>query len=103
MAILNIRNAEVTRTFYNGLGAGLKETFTLRSGEEGARYFSAFFEEPHGLSEGDKGDVSGLFSAKVNEYQTKEGETKHGVDVTLNSARFSPAEGSDSGDGDLPF
>lgn len=103
MAILNIRNAEVTRTFYNGLGAGLKETFTLRSGEEGARYYSAFFEEPHGLSEGDKGDVSGLFSAKVNEYTTKDGETKQGVDVTLNSARFSPSDDQPEDDGDFPF
>lgn len=103
MAILNIRNAEVARTFYNGLGASFKETFTLRNGEEGARYYSAFFDEPHGLSEGQRGDVSGLFGAKVNEYTTKDGETKHSVDVTLNNARFSPAEDSGDDDDSLPF
>lgn len=103
MAILNIRNAEVARTFYNGLGASFKESFTLRNGEEGARYYSAFFDEPHGLSEGQRGDVSGLFGAKVNEYTTKDGETKQGVDVTLNSARFSPSDDQPDDDGDSPF
>lgn len=100
MAIINIRNAEVTRTFYNGLGAGIKETFTLRDGQEGARYYSAFFDKPHGLSEGQVGNFSGLLGTKVSTYE-KDGETKYGVDVTLNSARFEAAEASDSSD--TPF
>ena len=101
MAILNIRNAEVTRTFYNGLGAAFKETFQLRNGETGARYYSAFFENPHGLTEGDRGNVSGLFSAKVSEFE-KDGEVRHGVDVTLNNARFE-STGGGSDDADSPF
>lgn len=100
MAILNIRNAEVTRTFYNGLGAAFKEEFKLRNGETGARYYSAFFETPHGLSEGERGNVSGLFSAKVSEFE-KDGEVRHGVDVTLNNARFEAADAPD--DDGSPF
>lgn len=94
MAIISIRNAEVTRVFYNGKGAGIKESFTLRDGGEGARYYSAFFDEEHGLSEGDRGDFSGLLGTKVNQYE-KDGETKYGVDVTLNSARFEAASDDD--------
>ena len=96
MAIISIRNAEVTRTFYNGQGAGLKESFTLRNGEEGARYYSAFFEKPHGLTEGQRGNFSGLLGTKVSEYE-RDGEIKHGVDVTLNNTRFEAVEDDDWG------
>ena len=102
MAIINIRNAEVTRTFYNGKGAGLKETFKLRDGGDGARYYSAFFDEEHGLSEGDRGNFSGLLGTKVSSYE-KDGETKYGVDVTLNSARFEAGDGGSAPDDDAPF
>lgn len=105
MAIITIKNAEVTRTFYNGLGAGLKETFKLRNGEEGVKYYSAFFDEAHGLSEGDRGKFSGLLGTKVSEYE-KDGETRYGVDVTLNSTRFEADESASGAAGDdagMPF
>ena len=102
MAIIVVQ-AEVTRTFYNGKGAGLKETFKLRDGSEGAKYYSAFFEEEHGLSEGDRGKFSGLLGTKVSEYE-KDGETRHGVDVTLNSTRFERDDSAGSADDDSePF
>lgn len=99
MAIAYVKNAEVTRTFYNGLGAGFKETFQKRDGTEGAKYYSAFFEEPHGLSEGDTGTVSGLLGTKVNEYEVN-GEVRQGVDITLNNARF---EADSGGGAESPF
>ena len=104
MAIISIRNAEVTRTFWNGKGAGLKESFRKQDGEEGARYYSAFFDEEHGLSEGDRGNFSGLLGTKVSTYE-KDGETKYGVDVTLNSARFQVFDGGSASDDDdsAPF
>lgn len=104
MAIIRINNAEVTRTFYNGKGAGLKETFKLRDGSDGARYYSAFFDEEHGLSEGDRGNFSGLLGTKVSTYE-KDGETKYGVDVTLNSARFEVFDSGSASDDDdsAPF
>lgn len=104
MAIINIRNAEVTRTFsFNGgTGAGLKETFTKRDGSEGATYYSAFFEGEHSLSKGDRGNFSGLLGTKVSTYE-KDGETKYGVDVTLNSARFEAADSGSDSDEEAPF
>lgn len=103
MAIINIRNAEVTRTFFNGKGAGLKETFKLRDGGEGVKYYSAFFEEEHGLSEGDVGNFSGLLGTKVSEYTDKQGETRQGVDITLNSTRYEQGENQAAAGSDEPF
>ena len=104
MAIINLRNAEVTRTFWGGKGAGLKESFRKQDGTEGAAYYSAFFDEEHGLSEGDRGNFSGLLGTKVSTYE-KDGETKYGVDVTLNSARFEAGDGGSASDDDdsAPF
>lgn len=104
MAIINIRNAEVTRTFYNGKGVGLKETFKKQDGTEGASYYTAWFENDPGLSEGDRGNFSGLHSAKISEYE-KDGETRRNVEVALNSARYEAAEGGSApaDDDSAPF
>ena len=93
MAFINV-TGEVTRTFWNGQGAGIKESWTTNEGEERAAYYSAFFEEPHGLEEGDAGKFSGRLGVKPNTYE-KNGETKHGVDVTINATRFTPADADD--------
>lgn len=85
MAIVNIKNGTVERTFYNGQGAAIKESFTKRDGTGGYQRYTAFFDEPHGLGEGDTGDFSGLLSLKTEEYP--EGSGKHYARATLNSAR----------------
>lgn len=90
-------NGTVQRTFFNEKGASIKETFTKRDGTEGAAYYTAFFDEPHGLSEGSTGKFSGLLSVKAREYE-KDGEVKSSIDVVLNSARFEATD-----DGDTPF
>lgn len=105
MAIINIRNAEVVRTFgARNQGVAIKETFQKQDGTEGASYYTAWFENDPGLSEGMRGNFSGLHSAKINEYQ-KDGETRRSVDVLLNNARFEAAEGGSQGgyDEDAPF
>lgn len=90
-----IVNGSVQRTFFDGKGASVKETFTKRDGTEGASYYTAFFDAPHGLSEGDTGKFSGLLSAKSNSYE-KDGETRHSADIVLNSAKFEAAESEDA-------
>lgn len=90
-----IVNGTVQRTFFEGKGASVKETFTKRDGTEGASYYTAFFDAPHGLSEGDTGKFSGLLSAKSNSYE-KDGETRHSADIVLNSAKFEAAESEDT-------
>lgn len=82
-----IVNGSVNRTFFEGKGASIKETFTKRDGTEGASYYTAFFDAPHGLNEGDTGKFSGLLSAKTSQYE-KDGENRVSADIVLNSAKF---------------
>jgi hypothetical protein len=93
-----IVNGEVNRVFYNGLGISIKETFQKRDGSEGAAYYTAFFDQDPGLSEGTRGKFSGLLSAKAREYDGANGERKISADIVLNSAKFEPEDA-----GDTPF
>ena len=90
-----IVNGTVNRTFFDGKGASVVETFQKRDGTEGKSYYTAFFDEPHGLEEGATGKFSGLLSAKAREYQDKDDNRRVAADIVLNSARYEPSE-SDS-------
>ena len=85
-------NGSVNRVFFNGKGASVVETFQKRDGTEGKSYYTAFFDEPHGLDEGATGKFSGLLSVKGKSYTNKDGDEVNGFDVVLNSARFEPAD-----------
>jgi hypothetical protein len=85
MAITHVEGT-VTRTFFNGKGAEVTETFTKRDGGEGKTRWAAWFEEPHGLSEGDTVKVSGLHSDEISEWE-KGGETRRNIKRSLNKAR----------------
>ena len=99
MAILSLKNVTVKRVFYNGLGAEFVEAFQTRSGEQGEKKYSAFFDEPHGLSEGQVGNVSGLLSVKARLWE-RDGEPPVPMaDIVLNSPRFEASSGAD----DIPF
>ncbi len=91
-----IVNGTVNRVFFEGKGASVVETFSKRDGTEGKSYYTAFFDAPHGLSEGATGKFSGLLSTKAREYEDKEGNPRTAVDVVLNSARFEAEASSDS-------
>lgn len=97
-----IVNGEISRVFFNGQGASVVEKFQKRDGTEGAKYYTAFFDEPHGLEEGSVGKFSGLLSTKIREYE-KDGETRQSFDVILNSARYEPTESSPQISDDSPF
>ena len=76
----------VTRTFYNGKGAEVIETFERKDGSEGKSRYALWFKEPHNLNEGDTGKWRGTFSVTVDEWE-KEGETRHTAKVSLNGAK----------------
>lgn len=78
----------ITRTFFNGKGAELTETFQKRDGTEGKKRYTLWFQSEHGLSEGDTGKFSGTFDASVDEWQDKEGQTRHTAKVSVNNARI---------------
>ena len=77
----------VTRTFYNGKGAEVTETFQKNDGSEGKSRYSLWFKEPHGLSEGDSGKWRGALSVKVDEWKDQQDETRHSAKVSLNGAK----------------
>jgi len=86
MAITRVQGT-VTRTFFEGKGAEVVEAFKKRDGSEGKTRWAAFFDEPHGLSEGDVIEVSGMHGDKVDQWE-KEGQTMHTIKRTLNKARL---------------
>lgn len=77
---------KITRVFHNGTGAELTESYTVR-GEEMKKRWSCWFESAHGLTEGAEVEISGLHSDKVDAWETKDGETRHTVQRSLNKAR----------------
>jgi len=76
----------VTRTFFNGKGAEVTETFQKNDGSEGKSRYSLWFKSEHNLSEGDTGKWRGALSVKVDEWTDKEGQTRHSAKVSLNGA-----------------
>lgn len=83
-----IVDGAVENVFYEGKGLRIKESFKKRDGSEGAAYFSAFTDTPHGLSVGDKGTFKGNLSVKTRTYTNDQGEERTTADVTINNLKF---------------
>ena len=77
----------ITRTFFNGKGAEVTETFKKQDGSEGKSRYSLWFQQPHGLSEGDSGKWSGALSVKVDQCEGNDGNTRQTAKLSLNQAR----------------
>lgn len=97
MALVNIKDATVTRVNRSGYGVQVKEADRQVSGKSvyGDRY-TIWFKEYSGLSEGDTVSVSGFLGAKVSEWTDKEGNLRHTVELSVNSPRVEgfPAKGA---------
>lgn len=95
MAIVQLKDVVVSRV--NRTGNGIK---VLEENESGGKtyktYFSVWFKEPHGLSEGDKVSLSGFLGAKIGDPWTdRDGNERTSVELSVNSPRL-------SGDGPAP-
>jgi len=91
MAYVSV-SGTVTRTFYNGKGAEVTESFEIK-GKEIKKRWTAWFDSEHGLSESDVVEVSGLHGDEVSEWE-KDGEIRHNVKRSLNKAKV---KGSQAG------
>lgn len=87
MAFINIEGT-ISRVFYNGKGAEVTESFKKRDGSEGTKRYTLWFQSEHGLAEGDTGKFSGAVDVAVDEWQDKEGQTRHTAKVSVNNARI---------------
>lgn len=86
MAIAKVKGT-VSRTFYNGLGAEVVESWQTLDGQTFSKRWACWFEAPHNLVEGAAVEVSGMHSDQVDEWD-KDGVTQHTVKRALNKTRI---------------
>ena len=84
MAFTTVKG-EITRTFFDGKGAEVTESWQS-NGDTMKKRWAAFFESAHGLSEGDKVSITGQHGDKIEPWE-KDGETRHTIKRTLNRAK----------------
>jgi len=109
MAFVTV-SGRVNRVFYNGRGAEVTESFQVR-GETKQKRWTAWFDEEHGLFEGQDVELSGLHSDEVDEWTDKQDQVRHSVKRSLNKAKVKSAQGAaqepvwgaDYGDQSVPF
>lgn len=84
MAIVQLKNVKVYATFSKGFRV-IEES----KGRDGKDYSTRWtvWSDTLGVAEGDVVSLSGFLSAKVNEW-SKDGETRHSVELSLNSPRL---------------
>lgn len=87
-----IVEGKIARTFYGGRGAELVEEFTVK-GEPRSKRWACWFEEPHGLSEGQQVTISGLHGDEVDSWE-KDGQSRHSVKRSINRARANATQDS---------
>lgn len=88
MAIVNLKQVEVSRVNSRGHGVQVVEKWESK-GKTGQTRFTVWFDSEHGLSVGDKIDVSGFLGAKVGEPWTdRDGNQRTSVELSLNSPRI---------------
>jgi hypothetical protein len=101
MAIVKLKDVPVT--YVNGRGFGVKVTESHESkGKTFKQQYTLWFDAPHGLSVGDVVSVSGFLSAKVGEWQDRDGNTRQSVELSINRPELAdsdatrPADASES-------
>ena len=90
MAKIVVENATVERVFETrtgSVGVSVTESYTPKDGGDARRtWFTLWFARDPGVQVGQVISASGFVSAKVREYESN-GETRHAVDMSVNSAR----------------
>ena len=89
MAIVQLKDVTVSRVNRTGNGVKVLEESNT-NGKTYKTYFSVWFTEPHGLSEGDKVSLSGFLGARIGEPWTdRDGNTRTSVELSVNNPRLS--------------
>lgn len=94
VAKVSLNDVQVTRVFWEGKGAQVVEKYTTKNGERETRY-ALFFDQPHGLQDGQIINVEGLLSANVDEFTKRDGSTGHAVNLKLNNPQVSKVDAGD--------
>lgn len=92
MALVNLKNVEVTRLNNSGTGFGVKEENTS-NGKTYTTYWSIWPKEPHQFQVGQRLNISGFLSTKVGDPKTgTDGVERRYVELSINSPRFEQPE-----------
>jgi len=88
MAIIQLKNVEVTRVNSRGYGVQVVEKWESK-GKTGQQRYTVWFDQAHGLQPGQVIDVSGLLGAKVGEPWTgNDGVERRSVELSVNQPRI---------------
>lgn len=87
MSIIKIQNALVERTFSDGKGYALVEEYTKRDGTAGKTLWTAWFDEPQTIPVGARGNFSGLYSDRIEDFDGKDGPART-IRRNINSAKI---------------
>ena len=88
MAIVQLKDVTVSRVNSKGFGVKVLES-SESNGKTYKTYYSVWFKEPHGLSEGSVVSLSGFLGAKISDPWTdRDGNERTSVELSVNSPRL---------------
>jgi single-stranded DNA-binding protein len=89
MALVNLKDVTVFTTFSKGFR--VVEESKSRDGKDYSTRWTVW-SDTLGVTEGDIVSVSGFLGAKVNDWTDKDGQTRHSVELSLNSPRLTESK-----------
>jgi hypothetical protein len=99
MAKITVTGA-VGRVFYQNKGIEVVESYKAQNGDIKTRKFTAWFDAPQNLTEGQTGTFSGNLSATIDEWTNQDGSPKldssgkpgRSVKLQINNATFTAGQ-----------
>jgi hypothetical protein len=91
MSIVHLKDVTVTGIFSKGFR--VTETSKSKDGREFTQRWTVWSDDLR-MSEGDVLSLSGVMSAKVNDWTDKEGQLRHSVELAINFPRMATDEKS---------
>ena len=100
MAIIKLKDVEVTRVNSTGYGVQVAEKFEVKGQARQQRY-TVWFKEPHGLVPGAVVSLSGFLGSKVSDPWTgNDGQERRSVELSVNNPRIEAGDGAGGGSGE---
>lgn len=84
MALIEVKG-KITKLFWENKGLEVTETFNTKTGQTINRTYAVWLGKQSPFQVGDAVTVKGLYSAEVDKYVNKNGETKETVKVSINN------------------
>lgn len=91
MASIKVKGT-ISRVFYEGKGLEVSEQFTTKAGESITKRYTVWLKNPTSYDIGDEVAVEGLYSAEIDNWTNKEGESKQSIKVSINNPNVTPAD-----------